>query len=176
MKSEKTKIIISIILISLGVACRLLPHPFNFAPIAAIALFTGAYLGKRYALTLPIVAMFIGDIFIGFYEWPLMITVYGSFVLIGLLGLGIKRHKSIETVIGASLGASILFFILTNWAVWQFSPWYAHTWSGLLQCYTLALPFFRNTLIGNLFYTGVLFGAYELIAVYYNRRVLCPTK
>lgn len=174
MKTEKSKIIVSILLISLGVACRLLPHPFNFAPIAGIALFAGVYLGRRYAVALPVIAMFIGDIFLGFYEWPLMIAVYLSFVSIGILGVLIKKYKRLETVIGASLGGSILFFLVTNWAVWQFSPWYAKSWAGLLQCFTLALPFFRNTLIGDLFYVGVLFGAYELVVLFNKRRVLCP--
>mgnify|MGYP001594136953 CR=1 FL=1 len=174
MKTEKSKIIISVILISLGVATRLLPHAYNFAPIAAIALFSGVYLGKRYAFSIPIISMFIGDIFLGFYEWPLMSAVYGSFVLIGLLGLVVQKYKSVETVIGASFSGSILFFVLTNWAVWQFSPWYAKSWTGLMQSYIMALPFFRNTLVGDLFYVGVLFGAFEFVALYYKRRVLCP--
>lgn len=176
--TKQTKLIVSIILVALGVACRLLPHAWNFAPIAAIALFSGVYLGRRYAVLLPITAMLIGDLFIGFYELPLMLTVYGSYILIGLAGTLIKKHKSLETVIAGSLGASILFFLVTNWAVWQFSPWYAKSLAGLLQSYTLALPFFRNTLFSDLFYVAVLFGAYEavIIAGYLLKKTLkhCP--
>lgn len=171
--TKKTKILISITLVTLGLACRLLPHAWNFAPIAGIALFSGVYLGKRYAIALPIIAMVIGDLFIGFYEWPLMVAVYGCFALTGLLGSIIKKHKSVETILAGSIIASVLFFIATNWAVWQFSPWYAKTLEGLLQSYAMALPFFRNTLLGDLFYTGVLFGAYELAMVWArNRKVV----
>jgi len=161
--TKQTKLIVSLILITLGVTCRLLPHLWNFAPIAAIALFAGVYLGRRYALILPIVAMLIGDLFLGFYSWPVMLAVYGSFALVGLLGTWIKKHKSLETVLAGSLLASVIFFMATNWAVWQFSPWYAKSLAGLIQCFVAALPFFRNTILGDLFYISVLFGAYEAV-------------
>jgi len=168
--STKTKIIISIILVSLGVACRLLPHAWNFAPVAAIALFAGFYLGRNYAIGLPIITMLLGDIFIGFYEWPMMLTVYACYAAVGLLGVFIRKHKSLETVAASSIIASVLFFLATNWAVWQFSPWYAKNVQGLIECYTLALPFFRNTLLSDLFYVGVLFGAYELVVFLAKQR------
>lgn len=161
--TKKTKLTISFVLVALGIVCRLLPHAWNFTPIAAIALFAGVYLGRRYAITLPIIALVIGDLFIGFYEWKLMLIVYGSFALIGLLGVLIKKYKSVETVLAGSITAAVIFFLATNWAVWQFSPWYAKSWAGLVECYTLALPFFRNTLLSNLFYVGVLSGAYEAV-------------
>lgn len=170
--TTKNKLFIAVILIALGIACRLLPHPFNFAPIAAIALFAGVYLGAIYALTLPVIAMVIGDIFIGFYSWQLMLAVYGSYALIGLLGLAVKKYKSVETVLGGSILASVLFFLITNFAVWQFSTWYAPTWQGLINSYIMALPFFRNTLMGDLFYTGVLFGAYEFVLIWVRRKKL----
>lgn len=170
--TKETKLIIAIILVALGVACRLLPHLWNFAPVAAVALFSGVYLGRRYAVVLPIVTMLIGDLFIGFYDWKLMLTVYGCFVLIGLIGSLIKKYKSVETVFASSILASVLFFLATNWAVWQFSPWYARSLSGLIQCYTLALPFFRNTIFGDLFYIVVLFGAYETVLALAKQRRL----
>ena len=166
--TRKTKLIISLILITLGVACRLLPHLWNFAPIAGIALFAGIYLGRRYAVVLPVASMFIGDLFIGFYDWKLMLAVYASFVLVGLIGVLIKKHKSLETVLAGSIMASVLFFLVTNFAVWQFSPWYAKSLQGLIQCYTMALPFFRNTFLGDLFYVVVLFGVYESIVIFAN--------
>ena len=159
----RMKIIISLILISLGIVCRLLPHAWNFTPIMAIALFAGVYLGKRYALILPIAAMFIGDMFIGFYFWKLMLVIYICFAIIGLLGLAIKKYKSAETILAGSILAAVIFFLATNWAVWQFSSWYTKNLAGLMQCYILALPFFKNTLLGNIFYSGVLFGSYELV-------------
>lgn len=167
--SGKTKIIIGLALIAVGVAGRLGPHPWNFTPLAAIALFAGVYLGGRYALLVPAIAMLTGDLFLGFYEWPLMLAVYSSYLLIGALGTVIRKHKNAQTVMAGSLVGAVLFFLVTNWAVWQFSPWYAKTWDGLVYCYTLALPFFRNTVLGDVFYTATLFGAYE--AVVYSLKI-----
>ena len=169
---KKTKLIISIILVGLGVASRLLPHLWNFAPIAAITLFAGFYLGRRYAVILPLLAMAIGDFFIGFYDWKLMLVVYGSFAFIGLAAGWVKKYKSMETVVASSIMASVIFFLATNWAVWQFSPWYAKDLSGLVQAFTMALPFFRNTMLGDLFYTAVLFGAYETVIILAKQKVL----
>ncbi len=166
----KNKIIIFTVLVAFGVISRFLPHPWNFAPIASIALFSGVYLGKRYALITPVLAMLLGDIFLGFYEWKLMLAVYGSFALAGLIGVLIRKHKNVQTVLAGSLSASILFFLITNFAVWQFTPWYPKTLAGLVQNYALALPFFRGTLLGDLFYTGFLFGAYELITAWVRKR------
>ena len=168
--TKQTKFIISIILVGLGVACRLLPHLWNFAPIAGIALFAGVYLGRRYALVLPAVAMLIGDFFIGFYDWKLMLAVYGSLILVGLIGLIIRKYKSLEIIVAASIVSSVIFYLTTNYIVWQFSPWYAKTFAGLIQCYALALPFFRNTILGDLFYTAALFGAYETVAVWTKQK------
>lgn len=163
MMNKKTRIVIAVILMALGIAGRVLEHPFNFAPISAMAIFAGVYLGWRYAIIMPLLTMAIGDIFIGFYELPMMLVVYASFAFAGCLGLAIKKYKSVETVIGASLASSIVFFLSTNWAVWQFSPWYTRDWSGLVQCFTNALPFFRNTLVGDLFWVSLLFGIYEVV-------------
>lgn len=167
--TKKIKIIISLILIFTGFSCRLLPHSWNFAPIAAITLFSAVYLGRRYALIVPIVAMILGDIFLGFYETPVMFAVYISYILIALIGATIKKYKSFEVVFAGSIFSSLIFFIVTNFAVWQFSPWYAKTMHGLLECYTLAMPFFRNTLMGDLFYVGIFFGAYELV-LFFNEK------
>jgi len=165
------KIILATVLIGLGVACRLLPHFWNFAPITGLALFAGTYLGKRYAFFVPLSAMLIGDCFLGFYSLPMMLTVYGCFALIGLVGVALQYHKKWSTVMIASLSSSFIFFLATNWAVWQFSPWYEKSASGLLYCYALALPFFRGTLLGDLFYTAVLFGAYEALKYGLPRKI-----
>ncbi|MDI6591921.1 MAG: hypothetical protein QME61_03240 [Patescibacteria group bacterium] len=166
--TKKRKILelsIVLLLIFIGVSLRLLPHPPNFAPIAALALFGGVYLNKKYALIIPLLAMLASDYLIGFYNFKLMASVYGSFLLIGLIGLWLRKHKNFGTVIGSSLAASTLFFIITNFAVWAFTVWYPKTLSGLIWCYTLAIPFFKNTILGDLLYVSVFFGAYELISV-----------
>jgi len=162
MKKKNIEFIIALLFILIGVSLRLLPHTPNFTPIAAVALFGGVYFSKKIALILPLVAMLISDIFIGFYEPKLMFFVYGSFVLSVVLGFWLKKHKNWYMVGGSAILSSILFFLITNFAVWAFTPWYAKTLSGIYQCYLMALPFFRNTLIGDLFYATVFFGAYEL--------------
>lgn len=162
MTKKETIVAISILLI-VGVAYRFFPHPPNFAPVAAIALFSGFFF-RRYFILIPLAIMLVSDIFIGTYDWKLMAVVYSSFALIGLLGILLRKNKSVLSLVGYSLLGSILFFVLTNFAVWFFASWYAHDLSGLLNCYTLAIPFFKNTLAGDLFYTSVIFGVYELAA------------
>lgn len=153
-----------------GIVLRLVPHLPNFAPIAALALFGGVYLNKKYALIIPIIALLISDMFIGFYSGWIMLSVYGSFIIIGLLGLYLKKHKSVVNIIGASLTASILFFLATNFAMWAIPhSLYPHNWQGLLQCYIMGLPFFRSTLAGDLFYVGAMFGLYELVILLVNK-------
>lgn len=147
-----------------AIILRLLPHLPNFAPIAAMALFGGVYLNKKYALVVPLVVMFISDIFIGFYSPIIMVSVYGSFLIIGLIGLWLKNNKTLPNIIGASLIGSILFFIVTNFAVWAIPhSLYPNNLQGLLTCYTMGLPFFRNTILGDFFYTGVMFSLMEII-------------
>ena len=163
--NKKTKIIIAIAIIILAAASRLIEHPFNFTPIVAMSIFAGCYLKKYWVIALPLGAMLVSDYFIGFYDWQVMASVYASIaVAVGIGWLLSKRLKWYSVGLSA-LVASVAFFILTNLAVWAFFPWYPHTWAGLLNCFTLALPFFRNTLAGNIVYSGVLFGAYELANV-----------
>ena len=149
---------------------RYLPHLPNFAPIAAIALFAGVYLNKKYALIIPIVAMLVADIFIGFYNPYIMASVYGSFILIGLIGMWLKNNKTLPNIIGASLSGSIIFFIVTNFAVWAVpQSFYPHTLQGLLDSYVMGLPFFRNTIAGDLFYVGTFFGLTEASILITNK-------
>lgn len=157
-----------LIIIGIAVILRLLPHPPNFAPIAAMALFGGVYLNKKYALIAPLIAMFISDIFLGFHASMLM--VYGSFLLTGLIGLWLKKHKQVYTIVGASLISSFIFFFLTNFNYWYATPLYPKTTSGLFEAYFYALPFFRNTVLGDLFYTGVFFGGYELVLRVFSQK------
>jgi hypothetical protein len=148
-----------LLIIGFAVVLRLLPHPANVVPITAMALFGGAYLDKKYALFVPFVAMFVSDLFLGFHAT--ILYVYGSFLLIGLIGIWLRNHKNIKHVIGASLLSSSLFFLISNFGVWMQGA-YARDITGLFQSYVMGLPFFRNSLIGDLLYVGLFFGAYEL--------------
>jgi hypothetical protein len=171
MNSKRLILVSSIIV--LAVLSRLLPHPYNFTPIAGIALFGAAHFRKNgLAWLIPLSAMWISDLVInnvyyaafndgfvwftsGFY-W-----MYGSFALIALVGYFLLDEVSIPKLIGGSLFASILFFLITNFGVWLGSASYSQIVKGLIACYTSGIPFFGNTIGGDLFYTGVLFGSYE---------------
>ncbi|MFY9484086.1 MAG: DUF6580 family putative transport protein [Patescibacteria group bacterium] len=159
------------LLIFLGLAARLLPHSANFTPVGAIGLFGGAQLPKRLALALPLIAVFISDLIIGFYTWQVMLSVYLGFLVYGLAGLWIRQDYSIKRMVAGTLGASVFFFLLTNAAVWAFTPLYPHTLTGLSESYLAALPFFRNSLLGDFFYTGAFFGVYELTRFWVADRV-----
>ena len=148
-------------LIFLAALSRLLPHLPNFAPITALALFGGMYLDKKHTFIVPIAAMLISDYFIGFY--PGMIWVYASFIAIGFIGLLLRNHRGVVQTVGATLAGSILFFVVTNFGVWISSQVsYPHNVAGLVECYVAAIPFFRNTLLGDVVYVGAMFGLFEL--------------
>ena len=152
------------LIIIIAVIIRLLPHPPNFVPIGAMALFGGAYLDKKYAFIIPLLAMFISDLFLGLHST--MIFVYASFILIGIMGIWLKTHLNIKSLIGASLTSSVLFFIITNFGVWFMFDFYTKNLAGLLDSYIAAIPFFRNTLISDLVYIGLFFGSFELVKRY----------
>ena len=145
-----------------SIAARLLYHVPNFVPIGALALWAGAYLPKRYGIILPLAVMLASDYLLGFYNWRLMMVVYASFAIIVLIGWSIRKKTSASNILLASLAGSVVFFLTTNLAVWYFSDWYQRSAEGLIYCYTLALPFFRNTLLGDLFYNASFFGVYQL--------------
>ena len=170
ISKKSLEFIVALFFVLIGVGFRLVPHAPNFAPIAAIALFGGVYFSKKIAVIIPVSAMLISDIFLGFYDLKLMAFVYGSFILCAVLGFWLKNHKKWHTVAGTAVLSSVLFFIITNFAVWAFSPWYAKTFSGIIQCYIMALPFFRNSLLGDIFYGFVFFGSYELAEVWIKNR------
>lgn len=154
--------ILAALMIIAAAFSRLLPHPLNFTPLAAMALAGGVYLDKRFALIVPLVAMLATDWILGFY--PILFFVYGSFIAIGFMGLWLKSHKTPLVVFGSTLLSSVLFFVVTNFGVWIVGPeMYPRTLTGLVECYVAAIPFFRNTVLGDLFYVGVLFGMFELV-------------
>lgn len=149
---------ISIIL--LAVLLRLLPHPVNVSPINALALFGGAYFSKKHALFLPLSAMFISDLFLGFHAT--MPFVYASFLLTGLLGYIIRKRKTVGRLLGMSVLSSVLFYLITNSGVWFLGKIYPLTFSGYVECLIAGIPFFRNTLTGDFLYILFFYGAFAL--------------
>tara|TARA_Y100000310_G_C20672931_1_gene811279 strand:- start:1150 stop:1713 length:564 start_codon:yes stop_codon:yes gene_type:complete len=158
-----------------AILVRLFPHAPNFTPVGALALFAGVYLAKksRFALLLPLGVMFLTDLFIGFYDFKLMAMVYLSFLFYAVFGLLIQKRKNLLSIASATLAGSFLFYLMTNFAVWAFSSFYPATLQGLMFSYSMALPFLKYTLLGDLFFVAVFFGAYELVlAALYKKQAL----
>ena len=160
----------TIFLIVAGALSRLIPHPPNFTPIASIALFGGRELPKKLSWFVPICALALSDIFIGFYDLKILASVYFSFLISVFLGRKLKQNFTLEKMLGLATLSSVIFFIITNFSVWAFSPMYAKTLEGLGLCYFYALPFFRNELTGTIFYATIIFGASEIIKIILRRK------
>lgn len=160
-----------VLLIAGAMAARLAPHMPNVAPVAATALLAGAFLPGAWAFIVPVTAMGLSDYFIGTYEWPVMAAVYGSFMLTVGIGRWVGQNRNAGRIVLSSLGGSVLFYLITNWAVWQFGNWYPPTLDGLIQSYYYAIPFFRNTLLGDVMYASGLFIIVEAatLAVHYRK-------
>ncbi len=140
---------------------RLLPHYPNFTAIGAVALFGGAHFDKKWmAVLVPFVALLITDAIIGFHST--MFAVYLSFGLTILIGIAIQQRKSLGTIAVASVLSSVVFFAITNFAVWTVGGYYPKDIPGLVACFTAAVPFFSTTLLGDLLFTAVLFGSFAL--------------
>jgi len=158
----KPRAVLLLAIVFSAVALRLLPHPSNFTPIGALALFAGAHFNdKRWAFIAPLVAMLLSDILIGFHGQ--MPVVYAAFAVIVCMGFALRDKKTALRVTGASLAAATFFFIVSNFAVWAFDGLYPMTFQGLVTCYVAAIPFFQNWLTGTLLYSAVLFGGFALL-------------
>lgn len=154
-------LIIATILVIIAAFSRLVINIPNFSPIMAISLFAGAYfLDKKFAILIPITAMLITDAFIGFHS--MIWAVYLSFVIAVFIGYLISKKVTFIKVFFSSLAGSILFFIITNFAYWLMFNDYTRDMSGLILCYEMAIPFFRNTLLSDMGYSLVIFGSYAI--------------
>lgn len=166
------------LMIVLAAASRLLPHPPNFTPIGGMALFGAAYFSRKYlAFLIPLLALWLSDLVLnnviypmmypeyydGAFAWGISPYVYGSVILITLLGFGLLKKIKMPRLLAGSVLASALFFLVTNFGVWASGMTYPMTMDGLMACYAAGIPFFWNTLAGDLFYVAVLFGSYELV-------------
>jgi hypothetical protein len=153
--------LLALVLIVLAAALRIAPHPWNFTPVGAMALFSGAVLrDRRLAFLFPLLALSVGDVFVGFHK--LIPIVYASFLVNVAIGLWLRDRRTIARISLATLLGAIQFFIVTNLAVWQFLGGYPHTGSGLLACYIAGFPLFWNTLGGDAFYATLFFGGFAL--------------
>ncbi len=184
------KLVNPLLIIGLAVVLRLIPHAPNFAPITATALFGGVYLSRRLGLIIPLATLLVSDYLLLYinpfssqpfnfsYIHPIsslwydntIMAVYGSIAVSGLIGLYLKNHKSFSNILSGTLLASIQFFLITNAGVWLAGS-YDRSILGLWQSYLAGIPFFKATLLGDLFYTGLFFGSYELM-LYFVRKPL----
>jgi len=152
---------LALMLIVIGILLRFAPHLPDFSPVAAIAIFSGAYLNKKYSFFIPLCLMIISDMFLGMHN--VIPFTWGAFALITVLGFRLKKNKNPGAVLFSSLAGALAFFIITNFGVW-YMGWYPRTFNGLIQCYIMALPFFRVFTVATLAYSFVFFGVYELVA------------
>jgi hypothetical protein len=150
-------------LIVLGFLARMAPHPPNVTPVAALALFGGSMLPAGWAVSLPLAVLVLSDLAIGLHE--VVAFTWLSFAATGLLGRWVGRSPKANRILAASLTASVGFFVVTNFGVWWLGDgglMYPRTLEGLWQCYAAAVPFFRNSVIGDLAYTAGFFGVYRM--------------
>lgn len=159
--SMGAKTVFVVALVLLAAALRVAPHPWNLAPIGAMAIFSGAMLRARWMkLGLPVVALFAGDIFIGFHK--LMPVVYASFLVSVAIGMWLEKRRSASRIAGITVLGAVQFFAVTNCAVWVAFDTYPKTAAGLAACYVAGIPFFWNTLAGDALYATLLFGGFAL--------------
>lgn len=155
------RLLVLCVMIAAAALTRLIPHLPNFTAIGAMALFGGAYFkNKKLAFAIPLIAMFLTDLIIGFHST--ILSVYFAFALVVVIGMTMIRKKKASSIFLASLTAAVLFYLITNFAFWMTGEFYQVTPAGLAECYIAALPFFGYNLLGNLFYAGVMFGLFEL--------------
>lgn len=181
----KENLWVVVVVISVAIITRLIPHYPNFTALGAAALFGGAYLYRKYAFLIPIVALFVSDLILnnliyakqfphkydGFIFLPAQtLWSYGALILIVFIGIRFIKEGRVISILGSSLAASLVFFLITNFAVWLGSPLYANSVTGLVMAYVAGIPFFWNTLIGDLFFVTVFFGGYELVKLYLRKR------
>jgi hypothetical protein len=163
---KNKKIWIFLFLAGVGISFRFFDFAPNFTPAFALILFGGYYFKSKWSVLLPIFIMLFSDMVLGFYDVMVMLSVYISFVLVYFIGRSIKERERVMGTFLGWLSGSLLFFVITNFSVWYFTPWYPSNVGGLIECFVLAIPFFKNSLLGNLFFIGVVFGIYELCLLY----------
>lgn len=151
---------------------RLLPHPSNVAPIAAMSLFAGAYVSNRVlAFAIPMLALIVSDMLLGYFIYGMGLNpfyegfyiVYACTAFVVVLGNFLKKNVSPARIAVYSITGSVVFFLVTNFAVWYGGTMYPQTMAGLNLCYTAALPYFQNSLFGDLFFNTIFFGSYYFV-------------
>lgn len=151
--TKEEKLLVAFVILAAFI--RLIPHPLNFTPVTSLALFSGVMFNRKWmSLTIPLIAMILSDMFLGFYS--ISFWVYIGFISITIFGWFINKMN-----INSILFSSLIFFIISNFGVWVLG--YPHTIEGLALCYTLAIPFFGYSIIGDLFWGTIIKYSYKFI-------------
>lgn len=151
-----------IAMVVLGACARLVPHPWNFTPLMAIALFVGSHArNTRTGVLATLLALVLSDAVLGFY--PGFLYVYAAALIPVLLGRLIRNRSGATAIATAAFASSLSFFLVTNFAVWATDGLYPHTTAGLSACYLAGIPFYRNQLLGDAVYTLAIFGGYAIL-------------
>jgi hypothetical protein len=178
MTSRRNFAVLAAVLVVFAIATRILfnaLHVFNFNAVMAAGLFAGAYAwNKKLSYLIPLAAMLATDMVLGFYDWKLMVVVYGALTLAVVLGKWYRSAPSMGRLATSAITGSLAFFLLTNAGVWLLGDgtFYPHTIAGLMQSYAMGLPFYKMSFVGDLVWTTVLFGSYESVRVMSNRKQL----
>ncbi len=175
MGSQKALFMLIAFFVAFTIMVRLIPHTANMTPIGALALVAGMLLPRRWGWLVPMGALLISDAFIGGYELPVMMAVYGSVALIAVLGNALRAQTPAMRLVVGPVFSSTLFFLITNFAIWAATPWYPKNIAGLLTSYTLALPFWRNMLVGDIVYTAAFSCCVALAVGTLQRRSAHPS-
>lgn len=163
--------VIASLLVVAAAASRVVPHPWNFTPMIAVALFAGARLGNVWlAIAATLGCLALGDLAVGVFPYEGMVWVYGSLALVVAVGRTLRARNGVVAPLVAALGGGFAFFVITNLAVFA-SPMYPHTAAGLGTCFTAALPFYRNQIAGDLVFTGALFGLHAAALTWRARAI-----
>ena len=158
------RLLLVLAIIAAAAALRIAPHPWNFTPVGAMALFSGATIkDRRLAFAFPMLALFAGDLFVGFYKLGVMVMVYASFLLSVLIGRSLQSRRTFLRIAGATVLGSFQFFLVTNFAVWSFLNSYPKTVSGLAACYLAGFALVWNTVAGDVLYALLFFGALAVV-------------
>lgn len=157
------RLLLALVIIVIAAALRIAPHPWNFTPVGAMALFSGAVIkDRRLAFAFPLLALFAGDLFVNLYMPGLMLLVYASFSVSVLIGRFLQGRRTVLRISAGTLLGSVQFFFVTNFAAWWLLNAYPKTAAGLASCYAAGLPLFWNTLAGDAFYAALFFAAFAL--------------
>lgn len=175
IRLSRGDLIVALLLCTIGVASRLLPHAANFAPALAIAVFSGFYFRRRaLGWVVPLVMIIVSDLFLGMYA--IAPFIWGSYVVMAFAGQKFMRKGTMTGALAAGIGSAVWFYLVTNFVVWAEWRMYPPTMAGLVDCYVAALPFFRPTLISAVLYCLIFFGAYHVVARGYGRRSVVASR